>query len=175
MVLELIAGLGLPPIETLSVADARALSGAMSAERPPGPKVGDIVDGQLPGAAGPLAYRRYRPASPGPHPIVVYFHGGGWVLGGLDSDDPFCRDLCVRSDAIVVSVDYRHAPEARFPAAVDDAIRCRSVDRGQRRGVGWAGRAGWPCAAGAPAATSPPSSARWPAMPVDPGLPVRCW
>jgi acetyl esterase/lipase len=52
----------------------------------------------------------------------VYFHGGGWVLGGADSDDPFCRDLCVRSDAVVISVDYRHAPEARFPAAVDDAF-----------------------------------------------------
>ena len=59
---------------------------------------------------------------PGPHPIVVYFHGGGWVLGSHDSDDPFCRDLCVRSDAVIVSVDYRHAPEARFPAAADDAF-----------------------------------------------------
>jgi cation diffusion facilitator CzcD-associated flavoprotein CzcO/acetyl esterase/lipase len=122
MMLELIAGLGLPPIETMSVADARALSTAMATGRPPGPEVGDVVDGVLVGAAGPLAYRSYRPASPGPHPIVVYFHGGGWVLGGLDSDDPFCRDLCVRSGAIVVSVDYRHAPEARFPAAVDDGF-----------------------------------------------------
>jgi acetyl esterase/lipase len=79
-------------------------------------------DDVLPGAAGDLAYRLYRPASAGPHPIVVYFHGGGWVLGGADSDGPFCRDLCVRSDAIVLSVDYRHAPESRFPAAVDDAF-----------------------------------------------------
>src|SRR5262249_27358103 len=53
----------------------------------------------------------------GPHPIVVYFHGGGWVLGDLDSDDPLCRDLCARSGAVVVSVNYRHAPQARFPAA----------------------------------------------------------
>src|SRR5262245_10270540 len=121
-ILELLAGLGMPPMETLSVADARTLMAAMATDRPPGPEVGDVVDGVLRGAAGPLAYRRYRPASPGPHPIVVYFHGGGWVLGGLDSDDPFCRDLCVRSDAIVVSVDYRHAPEARFPAAVDDGF-----------------------------------------------------
>jgi acetyl esterase/lipase len=52
----------------------------------------------------------------------VYFHGGGWVLGSHDSDDPLCRDLCVRSSAIVVSVDYRHAPEAGFPAAVDDGL-----------------------------------------------------
>ena len=95
---------------------------AMAAERPPGPEVGEIVDGVLPGAAGVLDYRLYRPARPGPHPIVAYFHGGGWVLGSLDSDDPLCRDLCVRSDAIIVSVNYRHAPEARFPAAADDAF-----------------------------------------------------
>jgi acetyl esterase/lipase len=52
---------------------------------------------------------------------VVYFHGGGWVLGSAISDDPLCRDLCVRSETMIVSVDYRHAPEARFPAAIDDA------------------------------------------------------
>src|SRR5262249_20649651 len=121
-ILELIAGLGLPPLETLPVADARAFMTAMATDRPPGPDVGDVADGVLRGAASPLAYRRYRPASRGPHPIVVYFHGGGWVLGGLDSDAPFCRALCLRSDAIVVSVDYRHAPEARFPAAVEDGF-----------------------------------------------------
>ncbi len=122
VVLELIAGLGLPPIDSLPVERARTLSAAMAAGRPPGPPVADVADGELPGAAGPLAYRRYRPATPGPHPIVVYFHGGGWVLGDLDADDPFCRDLCVRADAVVVSVEYRHAPEARFPAAVDDGF-----------------------------------------------------
>jgi acetyl esterase/lipase len=94
----------------------------MKAGRPPGPEVGEIVDGVLHGAAGPLAYRLYRPATRGPHPIVVYFHGGGWVFGGHDSDDPFCRDLCVRSNVIVVSSDYRHAPEARFPAAIEDGF-----------------------------------------------------
>jgi cation diffusion facilitator CzcD-associated flavoprotein CzcO/acetyl esterase/lipase len=122
MMLELIAGMGLPPMETMSPADARAFSEAMSAQRAPGPEVGEIVDGVLPGAATDLNYRLYRPAGPGPRPIVAYFHGGGWVFGSHDSDDPFCRDLCVRSDAIVVSVDYRHAPEARFPAAADDAF-----------------------------------------------------
>ncbi|MEP7270729.1 MAG: alpha/beta hydrolase fold domain-containing protein [Acidobacteriota bacterium] len=122
MLLELVEGLGLPSFDSMSVENARATSVAMAALRPPGPKVREVVDGVLPGSAGPLPYRLYRPASPGPHPIVVYFHGGGWVLGGHDSDDPFCRDLCVRSEAIVMSVDYRHAPEARFPAAVDDAF-----------------------------------------------------
>ena len=52
--------------------------------------------------------------------MVVYFHGGGWVLGDHTTDDAFCRDLCVRSGAVLVSVNYRHAPEARFPAAADD-------------------------------------------------------
>ena len=122
IMLEMMAELGLPPMETMSVDDARAFSDAMATQRPPGPDVGEIVDGTLPGADGELAYRLYRPASAGPHSVVVYFHGGGWVLGGADSDDPFCRDLCVRSDAIVVSVDYRHAPEARFPAAADDGF-----------------------------------------------------
>jgi cation diffusion facilitator CzcD-associated flavoprotein CzcO/acetyl esterase/lipase len=122
IMLELMAELGVPPIETLSIEQARALMVAMAAQRPRGPEVGAIVDGELPGAAGPLGYRLYRPATPGPAPIVVYFHGGGWVLGDTDSDDPFCRDLCARSGAIVVSVDYRHAPEARFPAAVADGF-----------------------------------------------------
>ena len=122
ILLETMAALGLPALETLSAADARAFVDAMALQRPPGPDVGEIVDGVLTGAAGDLSYRLYRPVGQGPHPVVAYFHGGGWVLGGPDSDDPFCRDLCVRSDSIIMSVDYRHAPEARYPAAVDDAF-----------------------------------------------------
>lgn len=122
MVLNEMAALGLPPMESMSVNDARAMYLEMSSTRPPGPDVGEIIDGVLPGAAGDLAFRLYRPSTPRPHPIVVYFHGGGYVLGDAVSDDPLCRDLCVRTDAIVVSADYRHAPEHRFPAAVDDAM-----------------------------------------------------
>jgi acetyl esterase/lipase len=120
--LDAIATFSLPRLETLSAVDARAMVAAMGAQRPPGPSVGEITDGVLQGAAGELAYRLYRPASQGPHPIVAYFHGGGWVFGGTDSDDPFCRDLCVRSDAIILSVDYRHAPEHKFPSAALDAF-----------------------------------------------------
>ena len=122
VMLGLMAGMDIPPLESMTAEGARDFSTTMSAQRPSGPAVGEIVDGVLPGADGDLAYRLYRPAGEGPHPIVAYFHGGGWVLGSADSDDPFCRDLCVRSGAIIVSVDYRHAPEARFPAAVDDAF-----------------------------------------------------
>jgi cation diffusion facilitator CzcD-associated flavoprotein CzcO/acetyl esterase/lipase len=124
VVLELLATVGLPPLETLPVPDARAIMSAINATRPPSPEVGEVTDGALPGPGGDLPYRLYRPAVPaeGPYPIVVYFHGGGWVLGDLDSDDPLCRDLCARSGAIVVSVNYRHAPEDRFPAAAEDAF-----------------------------------------------------
>jgi len=122
MVLNEVAALNLPPMESMAVEDARAFYLQMSTVRPPGPDVGENVDGVLPGAAGDLVYRLYRPATPGPHPIVVYFHGGGYVLGDAISDDPLCRDLCARSDAVVISADYRHAPEHRFPAAVDDGV-----------------------------------------------------
>ena len=121
MVLEMMAAMNLPTFESLPVPAAREFLTQLGAANPPGPAVGEVVDGTLPGAAGPLEYRLYRPATPGPHPVVVYFHGGGWVLGSHTSDDPMCRDLCVRSDTLIVSVNYRHAPEARFPAAADDA------------------------------------------------------
>ena len=122
MMLAVVAEMELPPIESMSVDEARAFMEASAELRPPGPDVGEIVDGMLQGADGELAYRLYRPASDGPHPVVVYFHGGGWVLGSQESDDPMCRDLCVRSNAVIVSVNYRHAPEARFPAAADDGL-----------------------------------------------------
>ncbi len=122
MVLDLMASMDVPPIESMSVGEAREFIESINAERPPGPEVGEVIDETYPGAAGDLRCRLYRPPTPGPHPLVVYFHGGGWVLGSHDSDDPFCRDLCVHTDAVVVSMDYRHAPEARFPAAVDDGF-----------------------------------------------------
>lgn len=124
ILLEMMAEMGLPSFDTMSPVEARAFSEAMSAANPPGPEVGDVVDGTLPAADGvtELAYRLYRPATPGPHPVTVYFHGGGWVIGNATSDDALCRDLCNQSDSVIVSVDYRHAPEARFPAAADDGF-----------------------------------------------------
>ena len=122
MVLDMLAAMNLPTFDSMPPAAARAFLAQLSAARPPGPAVGEVTDGTFPGAAGPLNYRLYRPATPGPHPVVLYYHGGGWVLGGHDSDDPLLRDLCARSGCLIVSADYRHAPEARFPAAVDDAM-----------------------------------------------------
>jgi cation diffusion facilitator CzcD-associated flavoprotein CzcO/acetyl esterase/lipase len=147
MVLDMMAAMGLPTFESMAAEQARGFLAQLSAARPPGPAVGEVVDGTLAGAAGPLAYRLYRPASAGPHPVVVYFHGGGWVLGDQASDDPLCRDLCVRSDVLIVSVNYRHAPEARFPAAADDGlaavrwVAAHAAELGGQRGplavAGW--------------------------------------
>jgi acetyl esterase/lipase len=120
LVLNMLADLKLPPLESFGSQGLREFVAQFNASRPAGRPVGEIVDGALPGADGPLAYRLYRPATPGPHPIVVYFHGGGWVLGDEQSDDPFCRDMCRRAGMIFVSVGYRHAPERRFPAAAED-------------------------------------------------------
>jgi cation diffusion facilitator CzcD-associated flavoprotein CzcO/acetyl esterase/lipase len=122
MMLDQTALLNLPPLESMSVDEARVFVMSLSAGRPPGPDVGEVIDATLPGAGGDLAFRLYRPPTTGPHPILAYFHGGGWVLGNATSDDPLCRDLCVRANAIVVSVDYRRAPEHHFPAAVDDGL-----------------------------------------------------
>ncbi|MCJ0875695.1 alpha/beta hydrolase [Streptomyces sp. AP-93] len=88
--------------------------------------VGAVEDREVPGPAGapPVPVRAYYPDPerwPGPRPTVVFCHGGGWVLGDLDSYDATARALCRASGAVLVSVDYRRAPEARFPAAVHDA------------------------------------------------------
>jgi cation diffusion facilitator CzcD-associated flavoprotein CzcO/acetyl esterase/lipase len=147
LVLNMLAEMNLPPIESMGAQGARDFLGEFNKSRPPGRPVGEVGDGVVQGAAGPLPYRLYRPATPGPHPILVYFHGGGWVLGDEQSDDPFCRDLCRRSGMMVVSVGYRHAPEHRFPAAVEDGyaatrwIADHAADLGGRPGpvtvAGW--------------------------------------
>ena len=87
--------------------------------------VGGVEDFTVPGVEGrPLALRLYRPgaAVAGPLPLLLYFHGGGWVLGNLDSHDTICRALARHAGFAVLSVDYRLAPEAPFPAAIEDAL-----------------------------------------------------
>jgi acetyl esterase len=88
-------------------------------------EVAAAKDVTIPGHGGGLRIRAYRPQGSGPEerlPALVYFHGGGWVFGDLDSHDPLCRELSNLARCAVISVDYRLAPENRFPAAVDDAI-----------------------------------------------------
>jgi acetyl esterase len=87
-----------------------------------GVPVGKIEDGELPGPAGALAYRLYRPQhAAAPLPALVFFHGGGCVFGDLDTHDGLCRLLAAQSGCAVVAVDYRRAPEHKFPAAVEDS------------------------------------------------------
>ncbi|MFJ4293762.1 alpha/beta hydrolase [Cupriavidus sp. NPDC089707] len=119
--LDAMAAMPSPDFSTLRAADYRAALAAM-----PGFAPGDAIAAQrdltLDGAAGPLRARLYRPDDSAALPLVIYFHGGGFVLCGLDSHDNICRSLARRSGALVLSVDYRLAPEARFPAAADDAV-----------------------------------------------------
>jgi acetyl esterase len=109
----------LPPLvaEGASVADIRA---AYRAQCAPGTAVvGETQDRTI---REELPIRIYRPASDGPHPTIIYFHGGGWVFGDLDTHDAPCRQLCQQLAAVVVSVGYRLAPEHPFPAGLQDAI-----------------------------------------------------
>ena len=87
------------------------------------PPIGSVEERQIPGPAGPLRSRLYRPSRETPEatPGLVFFHGGGLVAGGLETHDGICRTLAAESGCAVVSVDYRLAPEARFPAALEDA------------------------------------------------------
>ena len=84
--------------------------------------VGGTEDRTVPGAEGDLGARVYRPEGEGPFPTVIFFHGGGWVIGDLDTHDNMARNVCRGSGAVVVAVDYRLAPEHPFPAAADDAV-----------------------------------------------------
>ncbi len=85
-------------------------------------EVGAVRDLELPGPAGPIGARLYEPAAPRPAPLVVYYHGGGHVIGDLETHDQPCRFLAREVPAAVLAIDYRLAPEHRFPAAVDDAF-----------------------------------------------------
>ncbi|PTU30399.1 alpha/beta hydrolase [Stenotrophobium rhamnosiphilum] len=87
----------------------------------PGDEVAQIEDREIAGPGGPLRIRIYRPKTSGRLPVTLYFHGGGFVICSLDTHDNICRCIAQRAETLVVSVDYRLAPEAKFPAAVEDA------------------------------------------------------
>ncbi len=121
------AAADLPAIETLSPEEARRLFNLRSAELPATPRIGEVTDRTIPGAGGDLVIRIYRPVDVGPAsgegvptPALMFFHGGGWVIGTIGTHDVVCRALCEATAATVVSVDYRLAPESPFPAAGDD-------------------------------------------------------
>jgi len=122
-VLENMARLDLKPIEAMTPVEARAQMEMMAASRKAEPlPTARIENRTIPGPAGEIPVRIYWPLAQGVRPAIVYFHGGGHVIGSLDSHDLIARNLCGGAEAIIVSIDYRMGPEHRFPAAVDDSF-----------------------------------------------------
>ena len=114
------AAAGSPPLWELSPDEARAGVEASNSLIPAGPDVESVRNIVIPSPHGGIPARLYSPSADAPG-VVIYFHGGGWVVGSLDSWDPSVRALAVAAGCDVLSVDYRLAPEHPFPAAADDA------------------------------------------------------
>ena len=122
--LDLMVERAVPPTHTLSPQDARRFYLERRTATQPEPRaVAEVLNLTATGPHGAIALRLYRPANATrPAPALVYYHGGGWTMGNLDSHDVLCRQLADESGFVVVAVDYRMGPEHRFPAAVDDVL-----------------------------------------------------
>jgi acetyl esterase len=132
---------GRPPYETLTPKEAREfyLAGRVVTNPEP-PELKSVAPLSIPSSAGSIPARVYTPlrlrSANGLAPCLVFFHGGGWVIGNLDSHDVACRKLADEGELIVISVDYRLAPEHKFPAAVDDAIDATKWIAGNAKTLG---------------------------------------
>lgn len=138
LVLDMIRLAGRPPFEQLTPAEAREAYMKSRAILQPEPEpVAEARDLAAPGPHGPIPLRLYRPqGGAAPLPGLIYYHGGGWLLGGLDSHDVVCRRFANAARCVVVSVDYRMAPEHKFPAAVDDCAAATGWAIGQAAALG---------------------------------------
>jgi acetyl esterase len=128
-----------PPYHRAGVLRARAILDGVTRLQGPPVEVAEVRDVLLPGAAGLLPARVYHPAPGTPAPLVVHLHGGGWALGGVRAADRPCRALAAASGCVVVSVEYRRAPETRFPGPLLDcvaAVRALAADPAQVGGDG---------------------------------------
>jgi acetyl esterase len=134
--IEIRSNEGRRPLAELDVAEARAQAEADGRDRPAGMAVKSVVEDSFDGPAGPVRVRVYTPDGAGPFPLVVYHHGGGFVICSLDTHDAVCRNLAADTPAVVVSVDYRLAPEHPWPAAVDDALAAVRWAVGAAEGLG---------------------------------------
>src|SRR5579864_3132113 len=122
-VLEAMAGMNLRAIEDMTPVEARAQMEATAASRKAATlPVARVENRAIPGPAGQIPVRTYWPPGDGARPAIVYYHGGGHVIGSLDTHDLIARNLCGGAEAVIVSVDYRMGPEHRFPAAVEDSM-----------------------------------------------------
>ena len=124
-ILDQIAAMAIKPLEQMTPVEVRADRARTAAARAylAGPlvEVARVEDRTIPGLVQPIPIRVYWPETGGDLPVLVYYHGGGWVFGDIDSVDATCRKLAVGAGCVVVNVEYRLAPEHRFPAAADDA------------------------------------------------------
>lgn len=119
--LDLMAALNAPPLSEQTPEQVRVGIKLQRELVPVEPEpVAQVVNRTIPGPAGEIPVRIYTPAGGGPFPALVFFHGGGWVICDLDTHDGLCRSLCNGAGCVVVSVDYRLAPEHKFPAAPQD-------------------------------------------------------
>ncbi len=122
-VLEAMARAELRPIEDMTPTEARAQMEATARARQAEPlPVARVEERPIPGPGGDIRLRLYWPKAAAPLPAILYYHGGGHVIGSLDTHDLVARNLCAGTEALVASVDYRMGPEHKFPAAVDDAF-----------------------------------------------------
>jgi acetyl esterase/lipase len=117
------ASWGLPPVHQVTPEVARENTLARLRLSPVAIEPVDRVeDRAIPGPGGEIPIRIYAPRATGPLAVLVYFHGGGWVVGNLDSHDVICRDLANQAGCMVISVDYRRAPEHKFPTPLEDCF-----------------------------------------------------
>jgi acetyl esterase len=120
-VIDAMAALNLKPVEESTPAEARESIRTRTAALGPFPDVAAVVDHRVPVSGGEIIVRAYSPGGPGPHPALVYYHGGGWVIGDLYTHDGLCRSITNAARCTVLSVDYRLAPESKYPVAVEDS------------------------------------------------------
>ena len=140
--LEQLAASGGRPLHELSPAEARGVMAAMRGEQPPGPDMASVRDTRVRASGGFVPVRVLVPVDR-PRGVIVYYHGGGWVIGGLADFDKLGRLLAHRTGCAVLLVDYRLAPEYRFPTAVDDAwAALRWADEHRAELTGASGREG---------------------------------
>jgi len=120
-VVDTIAALNLKPIKDSTPAEARESMRTRTAGLGPVEDVPAVADHRVPVAGGEITVRVYAPAGRGPHPVLVFYHGGGWVIGDLYTHDGICRSIVNAAGCAVASVDYRLAPEFKYPLAVEDS------------------------------------------------------
>ncbi len=120
--LDQVAAQNSPPLSDQGVEVVRQGYIAARAFLSKKPEVANVEDRAIPGPAGDIPVRVYTPAGEAPHPVLVYYHGGGWVIGDLETSEGISRAFANAAACIVVSVGYRLAPEHKYPAAVDDAF-----------------------------------------------------